>query len=285
MGGLPLTRTLSHKGRGRYLTLGGRSMVYEAILYDTREGVGIITLNRPDALNAITAEMLNELLDALERAERDEAVRALVLTGAGRAFCAGQDVRVLAEGKPEELAVLLREKYPPVLLKLHHIEKPVIAAINGAAVGSGCNLALACDLRIASERASLGEVFVRIGAGPDTGCSYFMPRLMGMAKAAELLFTGTIVDAKEAERLCLVNRVVPREKLMEETIALAGQLAKGPTRAIGLAKRALHQGMELPLEDVLDQEAEMQGLVVRTEDFQEGVKAFLEKRQPTFQGR
>jgi 2-(1,2-epoxy-1,2-dihydrophenyl)acetyl-CoA isomerase len=260
-------------------------MAYEAILYEVRDGVGIITLNRPDALNAITAEMLDELRDVLRRAERDEAIRTLVLTGTGRAFCVGQDVRVLAEGKPEELVALLRDKYPPVLLQLHRIEKPVIAAVNGVAVGSGCNLALACDLRIASERASLGEVFVRIGAGPDTGCSYFMPRLVGLAKAAELIFTGKVVDAKEAERLGLVNQVVPQDKLMEETMGLAAQLARGPTRAIGLAKRALYQGLELDLEGVLDLEAKLQSQLVRTEDFQEGVRAFLDKRQPTFTGR
>lgn len=260
-------------------------MAYEAILYEVRDEVGVITLNRPDALNAITGTMLDELRDVLERAERDEAIRTLVLTGAGRAFCAGQDVRVLAEGKPEELAALLRDKYPPVLMKLHHIEKPIIAAINGAAVGSGCNLALACDLRIASERASLGEVFVRIGAGPDTGCSYFMPRLVGLAKAAELIFTGKVLDAKEAERLGLVNRVVPQDKLVEETMGLAAQLARGATRAIGLAKLALHQGFELDLEGVLDLEAKLQSQLVRTEDFQEGVRAFFDKRQPTFKGR
>ena len=179
---------------------------------------------------------------------------------------------------------LLRDKYAPVLLKLCSIGKLIIAAVNGAAIGSGCNLALACDLRIASERASLGEAFVRIGAGPDTGCSYFLPRLVGMAKAAELIYTGRIIDSNEAERLGLVNRVVPAEKLMEETMALAGQLAMGPTRAIGLAKRALLRGTEMDLEGVLNLDIELQGQLITTEDFQEGVQAFLGKRLPTFKG-
>lgn len=260
-------------------------MAYEALLCNEEGGVGVITLNRPGAMNAITAGMLEELGDALEEAERDESVRALVLTGAGRAFCAGQDVGVLSEGKREDLVALLRDKYTPVLLKLYGIEKPVIAAINGAALGSGCNLALACDFRIASEQASLGEVFVSIGAGPDTGCSYFLPRLVGMARAAELIYTGRIIDAGEAERLGLVNKVVPPEKLMDDAMAFAARLAKGPTRAIGLAKRALQRGLALDLEGVLNLEIELQSELITTEDFQEGVKAFLEKRRPKFKGK
>ena len=260
-------------------------MAYETITYEVREQVGLITLNRPDVMNAINEKMLEELRGALEEAEQDGSVRALVLTGAGRAFCAGQDVGIMAEGSAEGLVALLRDKYRPVFVLLHGMEKPVIGAINGVAVGSGCNLALACDLRIASERASLGEVFAHIGAGPDTGCSYFMPRLMGTAKAAELIFTGRVAGAQEAERLGLVNRVVPPDKLMDETMELALRLAKGPTRAIGLAKRALYRGLEMDLEQVLDMETELQGQLAGTEDFQEGVKAFLEKRRPTFKGR
>jgi 2-(1,2-epoxy-1,2-dihydrophenyl)acetyl-CoA isomerase len=260
-------------------------MEYETILYHEQDGIGIITLNRPDALNAITGRMLDELRDSLERAEGNRDVRALLLTGAGRAFCAGQDVRTLSQGTPEELAALLRDKYPPVLLKLCSMEKPVIGAINGAAIGSGCNLALACDLRIASEQATLGEAFVRIGAGPDTGCCYFLPRLVGLAKAAELIYTGRIIGAQEAEGLGLVNQVTPPEKLMEEATALASQLSRGPTRANGLAKRALYRGLELDLSEVLNLEMELQAQLMATEDFQEGVRAFLEKRQPRFRGR
>lgn len=260
-------------------------MAFEAIKYEERGSVGLLTLNRPDALNAITAQMLDELLDALEQVVANPSVRALVLTGSGRAFCAGQDVRVLSQGTNEELVALLRDRYPPVLLKLYRLEKPVIAAVNGPALGSGFNLALACDLRIASERAVLGAVFVRIGAGPDTGCSYFLPRLVGMARAAELIYTGRTIDAAEADRLGLVNKVVPPEQLIEEAMVLANQLAKGPTKAIGLGKRAIHRGLELDLESVLSLETELQGQLVATEDFREGVQAFLQKRQPTFEGR
>jgi len=258
-------------------------MPFETILYEVRDKVGLITLNRPDALNAVTAGMIDELLAALSQAESDDAVRALMLTGAGRAFCAGQDVSTLAEGSKEQLVELVN-RYPPLILKFWSVEKPIVAAVNGAAVGSGFNLALACDLRIAAENATFGAVFVRIGAAPDSGAVFFLPRLVGTAKAAEMLFTGAIIDTAEAERLGIVNRVVPGDKLMEEAMALAGRLAEGP-RAIGLAKRALYKGLSLDMEKALAYEAQVQAEALETEDFQEGVRAFLEKRKPEFKGK
>ncbi|MFQ5860798.1 MAG: enoyl-CoA hydratase/isomerase family protein [Dehalococcoidia bacterium] len=258
-------------------------MAYQTILYETKESVAVITLNRPEVLNAITDTMQEELQDALDAAEAESQVRALVLTGAGRGFCTGQDVRAMAQSSLESQHRL--ERYETTLLRLHTIEKPVIGAINGVAVGAGCNLALACDLRIASDQASLGQVFVRIGLGPDTGASYFTPRLVGMARAAELLFTGRIVDATEAERIGLVNRVVPHQRLMEEVMALAASLAQGPTKAIGAAKRALRFSLHHPLEEAVRFEHQLQRELVQTQDHQEGVAAFREKRQPHFTGQ
>lgn len=259
-------------------------MTFETILYEVRDRVGLITLNRPDALNAVTAGMIDELLAALGQAEGDDGVRALMVTGAGRAFCAGQDVRTLSQRSQEELVDLIANRYPPLILKFWSLEKPIVAAVNGVAVGSGFNLALACDLRLAAENATFGAVFVRIGAGPDSGSAFFLPRLVGTAKAAELLFSGAIIDAAEAQRLGLVNRVVPAEKLMEEAMALAGRLAQGP-RAVGLAKRALYGSLSLDLAQALAYEAQVQAEALASEDFQEGVRAFLEKRPPQFKGR
>ena len=259
-------------------------MTFETILYEVRDRVGLITLNRPDALNAVTAQMIDELMEALGQAEGDEGVRALMVTGAGRAFCAGQDVRTLSQGSKEELVDLIANRYPPLILKFWSLEKPIVAAVNGAAMGSGFNLALACDLRLAAENATFGAVFVRIGAGPDSGAAFFLPRLVGTAKAAELLFTGALIDAAEAQRLGIVNRVVPVEALLEEAVALAGRLAQGP-RAVGLAKRALYGSLSLDLAQALAYEAQVQAEALATEDFQEGVRAFLEKRPPQFKGR
>lgn len=268
-------------------------MPYETIMYDVEQGVGTVTLNRPAVLNAINPAMIGELQDVLSKVRDDDSVRAVVLTGAGRGFCSGADLKARQRVKPSAAAPdaskasadRLRRTYNPLILAIRHIEKPFIASVNGVAAGAGCNLALACDLVVASEEASFGNVFARIGLIPDCGGHFFLPRLVGFHKAAELMFTGDLIDAREAERIGLINRVVPHAALPQVTRELAERLARGPTRAIGLCKRTLNIGVTADLATVLDVEAEGQGLASQTEDHWEGVQAFLEKRPANFIGR
>lgn len=263
-------------------------MAYETILSESVDGVLTLTLNRPDVLNAVTDAMLAELQAAFRDAERDAAVRCIVLTGAGRGFCAGQDLNARggAADKPGlSVGDHLRQGYNPLVRRIRSIEKPVIAAVNGVAAGAGANLALACDIRIASETASFVQAFVKIGLVPDSGGTLFLPMLVGMAKAAELAFTGDRIRAEECLRLGLVNQVVPADAFVETTRTLAIRLAALPTRAIGLTKRAFNRAMMPDLDTVLEYEADMQTLASRTQDNTEGVAAFLEKRPPVFTGR
>ncbi len=262
-------------------------MAYETLIAETVDGVLTLTLNRPDVLNAVTDTMLKELQDALRGAERDAAVRCIVLTGAGRGFCSGQDLNSRGEssdGRRLSVGEHLREGYNPVVRRIRTIEKPVIAAVNGVAAGAGANLALACDLRIASEAAMFVQAFVKIGLVPDAGGTIFLPLLVGLGKAAELAFTGDRIGAEEAHRLGLVNQVVPADVLMEKTHELAARLAALPTRAIGLTKRAFNRAVMPDLEAIFDYEADMQELASRTRDHQEGVAAFRERRTPNFTG-
>lgn len=255
----------------------------ETILVQQDRGVTTITLNRPDVLNAINDPLARELHDALRAVSWDAAVRCLVLTGAGRGFCSGQDLRARAAGD-RSYREHLRATYNPIILLLRTMEKPVLAAVNGVAAGAGMSLALAADLRIASERASFTEVFARVGLIPDSGCTYHLTRLVGLGKALELCYTTDPIDAQEALRLGIVNRVVPHEELMPQTAALAGRLAEGPTRAYGLMKRALTYGLHAPLDAALEYEAYLQEVAGRTTDHREGVAAFIEKRQARFAG-
>ena len=251
--------------------------------------VQTITLNRPNSLNAFNDLMLKELTKAVRAAEKDPAVRCLVITGAGRGFSSGQD---LAEGRerynsdqPLELGSHLRAMYNPLILKIRTLEKPVIASVNGVAAGAGCSLALACDIRIAAESASFIEAFIKVGLVPDSGSTFMLPRLIGVSRAMEMAFTGRKIKTDEALRIGLVNQVVPDDQLAQETAALARKLADLPTRAIGLTKRAINAAWRADLETQLDYEAMLQTTAGQTQDHREGVTAFLEKRRPTFQGK
>ena len=258
-------------------------MPYETLLIDDAQGVRTITMNRPESLNALNEALKAELADALKAAERDDTVRCLVLTGAGRAFCSGADLKE-ASAQQKSYGESLRRAYNPIILRLRTIEKPVIAAVNGVAAGAGCSLALACDLRVASDKASFIEAFVKIGLVPDSAATFLLPRLVGLGKALEMAFTGDALDAGAAESLGLVSRVVPGDGLMEVTMELAQRLAQAPTRAIGLTKRAMNRALTLDLEAALNYEADVQEIAGRTNDHKEGLQAFAEKRPPRFTG-
>ncbi len=258
---------------------------YQTILLGKTGGVGVITLNRPEVYNAFNDQMKKELGEALKEAANDAAVRCVVIRGAGqKAFCSGQDLKEHA-GTNRPLKESLDKYYNPIIRRIRTMEKPVVAMVNGIAAGAGCSLALACDMRIMSETAKLIEVFVRIGLIPDTGSHWFLPRLTGMARAFEYAATGRDITAAEAERAGLVNRVVPPDRLEEETMAVANDLAKGPTKAIGLMKRALNKSLSSDLDTILEYEAYLQQTASETLDHREGLQAFIDKRAATFQGR
>ncbi len=366
-------------------------MAYQFIIFDRSEGVGSVTLNRPDQLNSFTPAMLQELTDVFRGMERDPQVRAILITGAGKAFCGGEDFRQRAEtelapktapaptfastdrsspafeafnpnfsfdrseqgplpyniqplpGQPDpqpqlvaefqplgsgpqpvenprtqpvpiseptesllarpapfarppaaansnppvevSLAEQIRQSYNPLLKQMRQIEKPIIAAVNGVAAGTGFGLALACDIRYASERARFVEVSVRLGLPPSSGTTYFLPRLIGLSRALELAFQGEEIRAEEALRLGLVSRVLTTDQLAEESRKLAVRLAKGPTRAIGMSKSLLYKSANLNLDQALELEARLTEEALQTQDYQEGLRAFVEKRPPGYQGQ
>ena len=256
----------------------------DTIALEQANGVLTITLNRPDVLNAVNDLLAKELQDALRQGARDAAVRCLILTGTGRGFCSGADLRDRA-GAITSYREHLQATFNPVILAMRTIEKPVLAAVNGVAAGAGCSLALAADLRVASDRASFIELFSRIGLVPDSGSTWFLPRLVGLGKTLEMTYTGDPVDASEALRIGLVNRVVPHDELIAKTMELAGRLAAGPTKAYGLTKRAITYALGATLEQALEYEAQLQDVAGATADHREGVAAFLQKRQPKYEGR
>jgi 2-(1,2-epoxy-1,2-dihydrophenyl)acetyl-CoA isomerase len=256
----------------------------DTVLSTLDDGVLTITLNRPDALNSFTIEMKDALAAALKDAGRDREVRAIILTGAGRAFSAGQDLKERQGDDVPDLGTELRARYNPIALAMRRLEKPIIGAINGVAAGAGCSIALACDIRLASDKASFIEVFGRVGLVPDTGSSWLLPRLVGYARAAEMVFTTDPVDAQTAERIGLVNRVVHADELMGEATELARRLAQSAPMALALAKRGLNRAIESSFEEALEYEAQLQSIAGRSADHREGVAAFVEKRQPEFRG-
>jgi 2-(1,2-epoxy-1,2-dihydrophenyl)acetyl-CoA isomerase len=257
---------------------------FTAVRWRVADGVGTITLDRPEALNSLEASLKRDLLAVLSEARRDPAVRVVILTGAGRAFCAGQDLKERLAPDAAPLDVEVRERYDPIVLAIRRLPKPVIAAVNGVAAGAGAALAFACDLRIAAEEASFVLAFGRIGLVPDSGASWFLPRIVGAARAAELLYLPDPLPAAEALRIGLVSRVVPGEQLLTETEALARRLAAGAPLALALTKRALDRSLEVGLAEALDHEASLQGIAGRSADHAEGLAAFVEKRAPRFRG-
>jgi 2-(1,2-epoxy-1,2-dihydrophenyl)acetyl-CoA isomerase len=251
---------------------------------EIEDGVATITLDRPEALNALTIPMKVELLKAFRAVARDRAVRAVVLTGAGRAFCAGQDLKERLEPDATPLAVEVRERYNPLIRAMRALPQPIVGAINGVAAGAGASLAFACDLRIAADGASFVLAFGRIGLVPDSGATWFLPRLVGPAKAAELALLGSSLSAADAERFGLVARVVPAEDLAGEARSIATRLAELAPLALAHTKRALDRSWSVGLDDALEDEAYRQGIAGASTDHAEGLAAFIEKRPPRFTG-
>ena len=260
----------------------------EHVLYEVADQVATITLNRPERLNALTPTMRQELLDAVIESEVREDVRAIVLTGAGRGFCSGGDVKAMNEANEAGRHTALTDKVAPVrdkaVLAMREVGKPLIAAVNGPAAGAGMNIALACDIRIASTSARFGQTFSRRGLHPDWGGTYFLPRLVGMARACELIWSGRMIDAEEALELGIVSKLTDPEALMSTTVEMALTFAAGPPVAIGLAKRAMYRGMDTSLREALEFETYAQNICSETRDAREGIRAFVEKREPEFSG-
>jgi len=261
-------------------------MGYATILLEKADAIATLTLNRPEARNAIDLTMREEIVSALDELEAEAAIRVVLFTGAGEHFCAGGDVKSMrakrhtaAEGRARV------ESLNRMVLRLVHFPRPTIAMVDGFAVGAGCNLALCCDLIVASDRAKFGEVFARIGLVPDGAGTYFLPRQVGLAKAKELVFTAELMDAAEAFRVGLINRVVPAAQLKAATLELALKIAQGPPKALALAKQLLNRAASSDLDAALDREAFAQAVALTTEDHQEGLSAFFDRRPPRFTGR
>ena len=261
----------------------------ELVLTAASDGVLTLTLNRPDVLNSFNLAMAEALLAALHRAKEDHAIRAVLLTASGRAFCAGQDLAEVLPaadgGAMPDLGDVVRRQYNPIIRAIRSLEKPVVCAVNGVAAGAGANIAFACDITIAAEHATFIQSFARIGLIPDSGGTYLLPRLIGLQRAAALTMLGDKLDAARAKEWGLVFDVVPGAMLMESATGIAGRLASMPTRGLGLAKRAFNAGFGNDLETQLALEEDLQRQAGQTADYAEGVRAFVEKRTPTFQGR
>jgi enoyl-CoA hydratase/carnithine racemase len=257
------------------------------ILYEAVGGIALITLNRPEKLNAFAGTMREELLERLEEASRDRSVRSVVITGAGRAFCSGGDVDFMAglqQRQDEESFSRLLDAGKRVVLAIRLMDKPVIAAINGVAAGAGCNLALACDYRIAAREAKLGQTFVRIGLNPDWGGTFFLPRLVGPSRAMEIMMTGRMVEAEEALRIGMVDQLVERDSVLEAARALATAFASAAPHPVAAIKRAVYASERNDLERQIEMESDSQLEAFRSADAAEGMAAFFEKRKPNFAG-
>ncbi len=262
-------------------------MSWQHMLLSKKNHVGMITLNRPEKLNALGGRMRQELEEAINETGADSDVRVIVITGTGKGFCSGGDVSEYLDGTTKALAKTAPNQRPVmarIVLALNTMEKPVIAAVNGLAVGGGANLALACDIRIASQKAQFGQVFTSRGLHPDWGGSYFLPRLAGYAKACELIFSADVISAREALEAGLVNKVVPHNKLMTATMELAQKIANNAPIPMAYAKRALQNFQKWDLAQALDYESYVVGITTKSKDAIEGFTAFMEKREPKFKG-
>ena len=259
--------------------------MYQNLLFDNNDGVVRISLNRPAVHNALSLDLIGEITAAIQEAEKDPTVRVIVLTGEGeKAFCSGADLKTAMESE-KSAGEMLRDGYNPMIEALRNIPKPVICRLNGLAVGAGCSLALACDVIISIEDAYLSQMFVHIGLMPDAGASFFLPRLVGMARAFELASTGRKVYAPEAVQIGLINRSVTREKLEEAVEEAVSSYRNAPTQAIGAMKKVLNRSFESNLSEILNLEMENQDMLYKTRDAIEGISSFLQKKKPDYQGR
>lgn len=258
--------------------------MYQTILLDVVNGRATITLNRPEVYNAFNEQMKKELQEALKEVEKNKEVRVLVITGAGKAFCSGQDLKEVMENPGRSLSDSLHSGYNPIIRAIRNMPKPVVCRLNGVAAGAGCSLALACDAIIAAVEASMTEIFINIALVLDSGSSYFLPRLIGSARAFELATTGRKVPAQEAFEMGMVNKVVPLDQLDNAVAQVTGYYENAPTKAIGLIKKMLNKSFHSDLDTMLDYEAYCQEIAGASADNKEGVKAFIEKRKPLFKG-
>ena len=257
--------------------------MFETIRYDVNDGIAWLYLNRPDKLNAFVAQMNREIKDAIKTASFDDQVRCIVITGEGRAFCSGQDLSEVDEHMDH--GQVLRDYYGPMIKQISQCEKPIVAAVNGVAAGAGFSLALACDFRLVSERASFINAFIHVGLIPDSGNLYYLTQLVGLAKATELAILGEKITAPKAVEMGLASMLIPEDRWNEEVTKFAARLAAMPTKAIGLIKRSLKVASELSFEEYLEHEAQMQRIAGLTNDHREGVAAFMEKRKPVYTGQ
>ncbi|MBM96298.1 MAG: 2-(1,2-epoxy-1,2-dihydrophenyl)acetyl-CoA isomerase [Oceanospirillaceae bacterium] len=263
-------------------------MNFEHILYSVEDGVAILSLNRPKALNSFNEAMHLEVKQALKATAKNPEVRALLLTAEGRGFCAGQDLsdrNVDPDADAPDLGLSIERFYNPLIKTLQDLPMPVICAVNGVAAGAGANIPLACDLVLAARSAKFIQAFCKIGLVPDSGGTWFLPRLIGMARAKQLALLGTPIKAEQAEEWGMIYRAVDDEALREEALTLAKQLATQPTQGLALIKRALNSSVSNSFDEQMTLERDLQRLAGRTEDYREGVKAFMEKRNPEFKGR
>ena len=254
------------------------------ILFEIKNQVATLTLNRPEKYHSFIREMALDLQEKLDLCKNDNNIRAIVITGTGKAFCAGQDLGEAIDPNGPELQKIVNEHYNPIIRQIRNIEKPIIAAVNGVAAGAGASIALCCDIIIAKEGAVFVQAFSKIGLVPDSGATFFLPRLIGFQKASALMMNADPISAIEAERLGMIYKIVEESKFEDEIISFSEKLAKMPTKGIGLTKKLLNQSMSNSLEKQLDEEEVAQTIAGKTNDYKEGVSAFLEKRKPNFKG-